>query len=208
MPRHIVLLGDSILDNESYCEGGPAVVEHLQGMLAGGDRATLCAVDGAVTIADRSMLIPQVADQLGCVPADATHLILSIGGNDALHRINVLSQKAGNVLNAFAVFHDVIEEFRPKYASCVAGVLRLGRPLTLCTIYNGNFDAAETRGIQTAVALFNDVIQRTANRLGLAVLELRDVCTKPEDYYNPIEPSSAGGRKIAKAIRDHVNTAA
>jgi hypothetical protein len=32
------------------------------------------------------------------------------------------------------------------------------------------------------------------------VIELRAVCSRPEDYANPIEPSSAGGEKIARAI--------
>jgi len=35
---------------------------------------------------------------------------------------------------------------------------------------------------------------------GLPVIELRAVCARPEDYANPIEPSSVGGEKIARAI--------
>ena len=34
----------------------------------------------------------------------------------------------------------------------------------------------------------------------LTVLDLRTVCNSPEDYANPIEPSSTGGAKIAEAI--------
>jgi hypothetical protein len=32
------------------------------------------------------------------------------------------------------------------------------------------------------------------------VIDLRAVCTYPEDYANPIEPSSVGGEKIARTI--------
>lgn len=32
------------------------------------------------------------------------------------------------------------------------------------------------------------------------MIELRALCTRPEDYANPIEPSSIGGEKIARAI--------
>jgi hypothetical protein len=32
------------------------------------------------------------------------------------------------------------------------------------------------------------------------VIDLRLVCTEPADYANPIEPSSGGGEKIARAI--------
>lgn len=35
---------------------------------------------------------------------------------------------------------------------------------------------------------------------GDSVLDLRSICTGPADCANPIEPSSAGGAKIAAAI--------
>ena len=50
--------------------------------------------------------------------------------------------------------------------------------------------------------VFNDVILRVAVEYGLAVIDLRFVCTEPSDYANPIEPSSIGGAKIARAIVD------
>jgi hypothetical protein len=48
------------------------------------------------------------------------------------------------------------------------------------------------------------VILRTAVDLHLDVIELRAVCTQPRDYANPIEPSSEGGLKIARAIASAV----
>ena len=47
---------------------------------------------------------------------------------------------------------------------------------------------------------FNDVILRVAFESKLQVIDLRLVCTEPGDYANPIEPSSRGGEKIARAI--------
>lgn len=79
---HIVLLGDSIFDNGVYVPGEPDVVRQLQGVLPQGWRASLLAVDGAVT---RS-----VASQLQRLPGDATHLVLSVGGNDALGESHIL----------------------------------------------------------------------------------------------------------------------
>jgi len=54
--------------------------------------------------------------------------------------------------------------------------------------------------IGVALMVFNDVILRVAIKFAMAVIDLRFVCTSPEDYANPIEPSSAGGAKIARAI--------
>ena len=74
---HMVLLGDSIFDNESYVPEGLDVISHLRQRLDAASQATLLAVDGA-TAKD----IPfQVLD----VPDDSTHLVLSAGGNDALY---------------------------------------------------------------------------------------------------------------------------
>jgi len=60
-------------------------------------------------------------------------------------------------------------------------------------------ELAQTR-VRFGLALFNDAILRTAVDLGLDVLELRSICTEPEDYANPIEPSGQGGLKIARAV--------
>ena len=48
--------------------------------------------------------------------------------------------------------------------------------------------------------VFNDVILRVGIEFGLAMIDLRFVCSSPADYANPIEPSSIGGAKIARAI--------
>jgi hypothetical protein len=80
-------------------------------------------------------------------------------------------------------------------------VLAPGIPTALCTVYNGNLpDAAMQRNAAAALAVFDDRILRVALEKGLPVIELRAVCAGPEDYANPIEPSSTGGEKIARAI--------
>ena len=52
----------------------------------------------------------------------------------------------------------------------------------------------------TALNIFNDCILREAITHALPVIDLRPICTQPEDYANEIEPGNAGGRKIAEAI--------
>ena len=74
-PKHIVLLGDSILDNGAYVGNGPDVIEQLGNRLPLGSRATLQAIDGSLTSGVRL--------QLKIAPEDATHYVISAGGNDA-----------------------------------------------------------------------------------------------------------------------------
>ena len=77
----------------------------------------------------------------------------------------------------------------------------IGLPLTLCTIYDGCFpDSDFQQTVSTALMVFNDVIFRVGIESGLAIIDLRFVCASPSDYPNPIEPSSNGGAKIARAI--------
>src|SRR5580704_3369076 len=68
---HVILLGDSIFDNERYVPDRPPVIEQVRRALPAGWQATLLAVDGHMT--------EDVANQLKRLPADATHLVVSVG---------------------------------------------------------------------------------------------------------------------------------
>lgn len=54
---------------------------------------------------------------------------------------------------------------------------------------------------QNAAELPNRRDRRTAIAHRLPVINLRAICTYPEDYANPVEPSSVGGAKIARHRR-------
>ena len=193
MSRHVVLLGDSIFDNAAYTGREPDVIQHLRSILPSGWKASLLAVDGSMT----SHLSSQVRE----VPPDASHLVVSIGGNDALMNSDILALPVRSTAEALDLFDTRLREFESDYRSAIEEVLELGRPTTLCTIYNGNMpDPDQARRARIALAMFNDVILRTAFELRLSLIELRLVCSEPADYANPIEPSGPGGRKIAQAI--------
>lgn len=71
----------------------------------------------------------------------------------------------------------------------------------MCTIYDGNFDDPMEQGpASTVLMVFNDVIVRAAVDFRMPLIDLRAICSDPADYANPIEPSAAGGRKIAQVI--------
>src|SRR4051794_6789751 len=106
--RHVVLLGDSIFDNDRYVPGGPSVIEHLRRALPAGWRATLLAVDGSVASG--------VARQLERLPADATDLVVSTGGNDALgYSSLILHEPAGSFAEVLSRLAEIRSEFRGEY---------------------------------------------------------------------------------------------
>jgi lysophospholipase L1-like esterase len=191
---HIVLLGDSIFDNGAYVRRGePDVVAQVQAKLRHGWKATLCAVDGAVTTG--------VRQQLAWVPSDATHLIVSAGGNDALRNSGILREPARSVMEVMTKLADVRDEFARNYRIMLDAVLERRLPTALCTIYDARFaDPQEQRLVVTALSVFNDVITREAFARRLHLVDLRLICDDPDDYANPIEPSANGGDKIAAVI--------
>ncbi|MGZ8411574.1 MAG: SGNH/GDSL hydrolase family protein [Gemmatirosa sp.] len=190
--RHLVLLGDSIFDNAAYVRGGPDVVAQVRARLPPDARATLLAVDGAVTA--------DVGRQLARLPEDATHLALSVGGNDALGHVGLLQRRAQHGAEVLEWFDHAVASFAAAYARLLHDVARRGLPTTLCTIYEGALEPGMQRAARAAIALFDDAIQRAARAVAFPVIELRDLCTEPADYANPIEPSVQGGAKIAAAI--------
>lgn len=197
MAGHVVLLGDSILDNGAYVGRDPAVVDQVRAELPAGWQATLLAVDGSVT--------RDVARQLGRLPADASHLIVSVGGNDALEASHLLLAPARPAAALFADLADVRDRFAREYAAMLDAVLAHRRPTTVCTVYDGNApDPRQQRMRAAGLTAFNDVILREAVRRRLPVLDLRVLFADPTDYANPIEPSAAGGRKIARLVREAV----
>jgi hypothetical protein len=189
---HIALLGDSIFDNAAYTGREPDVVSHLRALLPPTDQATLCAVDGAT--------IANLAAQLRTVPPEATHLAVSIGGNDVLRHIDLLDLRVSSSLEALNEFSRRLAAFERAYRDAIALVTASGRPTVACTIYNGRLEQNIARAASIGLALFNDVILRTVTERRLDVIELRLVCNEASDYANPIEPSGPGGLKIARAI--------
>jgi GDSL-like Lipase/Acylhydrolase family len=188
---HIALLGDSILDNRMYTKGEPDVVTHLRGLLANVE-ATLCAIDGSTTA--------DLGRQLANVPRDTTHVLLSIGGNDALMNSDMLALPVSSTGQALSLFGDRIKRFESSYRAAVDATLALSRKTAICSIYNGNLDPPEAFIARVALMMFNDVILRCAFEHALPVIDLRFVCSDKSDYANAIEPSGSGGLKIAKAI--------
>lgn len=189
---HVVLLGDSIFDNRVYVSPGPDVRHQLQARLGNAWSVTLLAVDGHVTA--------DVKRQLQRVPEGATHLVVSVGGNDALGHASILGERAGSVAEAVERLAQAQSSFAAAYAEMIDAVLKLGIPSSVCTIYDANSPEPHRRLVVTALTLFNDVITRAAFSHGLPLIDLRLICREPSDYANPIEPSSQGGDKITAAI--------
>jgi hypothetical protein len=189
---HVVLLGDSVFDNAAYVPGDPDVCEQLRRLLPAEWKATLLAVDGSV--------VADVSDQLAQLPADATHLAISAGGNDALRYSSILYETAKSVREALSELAGIQDDFRRRYRAMLQSALQRRLPTIVCTIYDA------VPGLQreavAALSVFNDVIVNEAARSGVSILDLRLVCTEARHFsaLSPIEPSAVGGERIAESL--------
>ncbi len=191
--KHIVLLGDSIFDNKAYVDGGLDVIKHIRRQIAAEWKVTLRAVDGSV--------VENVRKQILDLPDDATHLVISAGGNDAILNADILQQKAESSADVLNKFADVAGEFEYHYSEMLRTVLRLKKSTAVCTIYYPRIPEPLTQKIAVAaLTIFNDVIIRQAFLAGVPLIDLRLVCNEDSDYANEIEPSEKGGGKIAETI--------
>jgi len=196
---HVVLLGDSIFDNKVYVGKEPAVIDQLKEVLGTKWQATLLAVDGHIT--------RDIGQQLRKLPATATHLIVSVGGNDALMNQGILSEQVKSSTEVFQKLADLQSEFGRQYENMLDQVLKANKPVAVCTIYDPNFDEAIQNQLSiAALSVFNDRITRAAFSLGIPVIDLRLLFRGPQDYANPIEPGPVGGQKIAEQIHKIVTT--
>jgi hypothetical protein len=190
---HIVLLGDSIFDNAPYVGSAPDVITQLRAHLPKDWQATLNAIDGS--------LVQDIVGQLERLPPDATHLILSVGGNNALGHASILDRPVSSSTQVFSQLADIRQDFSQQYRQLLQTLLVRQLPVTVCTIYNPNYpDAIYQRLATTALTIFNDEITQAAFQVGIPVIDLRLICKHPGDYANPIEPSAQGGEKIVSAI--------
>lgn len=119
---HLVLLGDSIFDNGAYVAGAPAVIDQVRRLLPNGWRTTLLAVDGSIAA--------DVREQASRIPADTTHLVMSVGGNDALGTLTQLhSPTPLPMMQALRALADIQVKFAKDYVNTLRVVCASGTPV-------------------------------------------------------------------------------
>lgn len=184
---HVCLLGDSVLDNGFYVLPGPSVAEQLSALLPD-DQVTLCAVDGA-KVGD------VVAHQMAQIPDEATHIVLSAGGNDCLQAVHRYEMG------------DLLANFRARYASLLDQLLLSLRPLRqqqliVFNIYRPRYDDSPLLYWLSALGLYwiNRVIREEVQRRQVTLVDLESIFCKSDHYATPIEPSVVGGDLICANI--------
>tara|TARA_B100001123_G_C15087837_1_gene938360 strand:- start:174 stop:857 length:684 start_codon:yes stop_codon:yes gene_type:complete len=208
--KHIALLGDSIFDNISYVDPGEQdVPKQLRTLVKDDCKVTNLAVDGDV--------IRDIVNQLNNLPSDATHLFLSVGGNDALGQISTFHEPIDTIGGALKKMYLIGQDFKKAYSEMLDSVLAHKLPTAVCNIYYPRYHVKSlnrTQGYMSVFAngeekqemamvaetIFNDIIMFEVFMRKLPLIDLRVLCNDDKDFANPIEPSAKGGNKIAGAM--------
>ncbi|MFT3728849.1 MAG: SGNH/GDSL hydrolase family protein [Terricaulis sp.] len=183
--------------------GDIGVIEQMRRSLPRGWSAFKIAVDGDC--------IRDVLCQTENLPTHATHLIVSVGGNDLIGYSHLLSSvrslnDAGSVLAAPKA------TFAALYGEMLDQLQQLPVQLGVCTVYTAiPFEEPLLRSFGAfAIGQFNELICEQAAVRNVPVFRLDQVCTESDDFsaVSPIEPSSKGGQKIVDGLIAFLSDAA
>jgi len=191
--KKIVLIGDSIFDNGPYVPAGQTVSDHLNALLPENWQCLLLAKDGSE--------VSDIQDQLEHCPTDAGLIVVSAGGNDAIRHSSVLFRSCISMADALQQLDELQKAFAHEYEELIDDVASMKIPALACTIYHPPVEDKTTRKLLPVfLSLFNDVIVRSAMKVNIPVIDLREVCSRPAHFAHEIEPSAEGGKLVAAAI--------
>jgi len=191
--RHVLLLGDALLEAYSSIDKSPGRFENE--LLPGTGSQWKISV---VAEAEAERVGPALA-----LPADATHALIFIEGNHAIEQSGLLDRPAdahGQTLEQLSLAAD---EFERKLERLIH-VAKAARLMTMvCTMYAPHYkkNPLRQRTASAALAVFNDRVTKRAAEAGAALIDLRLVCNEPRDYDTPTQLSKSGLQKAANVIR-------
>ena len=143
----------------------------------------------------------ELLSQLEDLPTGTTHIVISVGGNDALGQAEVLDAPAHSVAEVLQQLAQIQDRFREDYASMLDATAQRNLPTAVCTVYDPRYpDPLQRRMGSLGLSVINDVVTREAFSRNLSLIDLRVMFDADEDFANPIEPSVQGGMKLARAI--------
>lgn len=184
--KSYVLLGDSIIKNNSYVKNGKGIDDILNEKTNGN---THCYAKDESTIVD-------IYSQLDSIPSDlnkkSTTIFLSVGGNDILNNyadkdINVKDTKVLDPI--FHAYKKIIKSIQTK--------MNDSKLVLLDIYYPTNIKLTQYKPI---LEEWNKLISDFASTNNLQVINISNILIESTDFTLNIEPSETGGEKIADNI--------
>ncbi len=180
--NYVILMGDSVLNNDKYVSSGKSVYDVLKTKLS---KVVNFAKDGA-TINDLYEQLDKISVELNNTN---TYIFISIGGNDILNKRSKLSTAEINRL--FNLYNDFLQALKIKLGSAKINLLNVYLPV------NPRYQT-----YKTSIEQWNQLLQISSNKVGemYNIVDLYGLLKSPNDFVYDIEPSEIGSDKIANII--------
>ena len=192
--QSIVLLGDSILKNNSYVSNGKAVDNILQERSLKNDKNI-----ELYSLAENNSKIVDVYSQINKIPLDinnkSTIIFLSSGGNDILSFYvdqNGDTSDTGFLNTMLAAYKKLVKAIQTRVDLC--------QIVLLDVYYPTSNQFAQYKPI---LEEWNGLIADYARENSFGLLQISQIVTSNDDFTLGIEPSEKGGEKIAQSILDY-----
>ena len=186
--KTIVLLGDSILKNNSYVSNGKGVDNILEERNA-----------KVVSLAENNSKIVDIYGQINKIPLEldskSSFIFLSSGGNDILSFYvdqNGDATDTGFLNTMLAAYKKMVKSIQTRMNNCQIVLLDI--------YYPTSNQFAQYRPI---IEEWNSLIANYARENSLGLLQISQSVTSSEDFTVGIEPSEKGGAKIVQLILDY-----
>lgn len=195
---HIVLLGDSTLDNGRYLNvafGELSVEKQLAKKCAEKDwELTVLAQDG-------SLLEDVIARQIPQIPASATHLVLSASGNNLLSLLNQMVRARFSLSSMYGSIWEGMKRVADLYRELIAALCGLGCHVAVCTVYRPNFNHMFFKSLATfSLGMHNTRLSAISEEFDCSVIDLANLLEGQEDFANPLELNTRGGAKVVQNV--------
>jgi len=181
-----ILLGDSIIKNNSYVKNGKAIEDILNEKTNGN---THCYAKDDSTIVDIYSQLDSISSELN---KGSTTIFLSAGGNDILNNYadKEVSIKDTKVLDPiFNAYKTLIKSIQTK--------MNDSKLVLLDIYYPTNIKLAQYKPI---LEEWNKLIADFASTNNIEVINISNILIESTDFTLNVEPSETGGEKIANSI--------
>jgi lysophospholipase L1-like esterase len=185
--KTIILLGDSILKNNTYVKHGKSVEDLLK------EKQSI-----VYSFAKDNASIVDIYEQLNQIPTDlnleSTIIFLSVGGNDILATYMDREETSTDALKPmFAAYKKLTKSIQAK--------MNLSRLVLMNIYYPTNIKYSQYKPI---LQEWNKMVDDYAREESIKVVRIENVLVESTDFTVGIEPSETGGVKIVNSMSAYI----
>lgn len=178
--KTLILLGDSMLDNELYVGEGNSVFDKIRRTI----KNTFNFAEDNATIKDCYAQIERIPKTFN---RESSYIILSVGGNDIINNPNVV--KSPEKLEKIETdYIQLVEAIKSKFPRANLLVVNIYKPFA--SYYKMFYEVIDN---------WNKFLIKS-KIYEYEVLDIESLITEKTDLVNDIEPSETGGQKLADLI--------